>query len=968
MDKRSICILFLLGAFSALILTAPAPASADSILYASQDTYVFEWSPNDNFNENRLQIKSQSGYQRFAYLMFTFGTETVGEAYLLMYQTGAWSEKDGLVRMRCGEHTFDENVMTYNNRPDMTGWTALRNMWIAEVASRKYWAADITDIYNANLGKTMTFFLRVATSGTNVGSAYEDREGTLWNSATPPPYVNPHDPNSPAVPYIQLLDVADTTAPSVPADLQAERTGWEIVTLNWTASTDNVAVDGYRIYRDGNPTPIGTTWRTTFTDTGAVLNTAHTYTVTAVDYAGNESLHSVAAVAPATPPDTEPPSIPGDLTVQVACLSAGVTWTASTDNVEVAGYKVTRDGDPVADTTDLFYRDSNVVIGVTYTYTVVAYDGANNESDPASATGTIPPCFDGDEIVFQFDDGGDAVYTYTSEPRTFYTSATGTAGINHWLGPKIMGRDGAMSWSEHWGHNNYRYKFSDSDGGSLTIQTATPEDQGGEDNAATYIRTNDFGDFFKWSRLEDEFGKVEYLRGMMVEVEMDIVGDLHGWCAPWGPFPEVGDCPWTNDYGHQGSDWGTQYGDRAGLQFRLASGRNLPDPLAPPETVTSTGDGVAYWFSVSPNDIRNPYNDYIRIFSPPMYDHATFVFKDGKGLGLIPEDGTGAYPRDGIIQGDGNQIKLTVGAVSAGGNSEYWDIWVTRPSGETIHINPATCDWVHSPQNTGNAVRFGEGGHTFRSNYHLGGQSSMNSLIVGSDHMNMLWGTKYRSIAIRNDWDGEITYSVSRISELRELGVGSIVVIDDSGGNKIVTLDSTSMASNPPFFYYIQEEDRSSGVRIVDANSDPAVLKDQEVTGLTGVLGRDINGNLFIDVTDGSVSFSGATKTADPVGMSNITVGGGDVTNGSGVTNVGLLATVWGEVISFDFDGDYNVIFELDDGSGTPVKVIDLIYDGVQVYPNVGEYWTAIGPIVLEDDGAGGHRRVLITDSAREVK
>ena len=44
--------------------------------------------------------------------------------------------------------------------------------------------------------------------------------------------------------------VLDTTPPSVPAGL-ATTPGNSQVALNWTASTDNVGVTGYKVYRDG---------------------------------------------------------------------------------------------------------------------------------------------------------------------------------------------------------------------------------------------------------------------------------------------------------------------------------------------------------------------------------------------------------------------------------------------------------------------------------------------------------------------------------------------------------------------------------------------------------------------------------------------------------------------------------------------------------------------------------------------
>ncbi|MHB8892473.1 MAG: RNase A-like domain-containing protein, partial [Candidatus Limnocylindrales bacterium] len=83
---------------------------------------------------------------------------------------------------------------------------------------------------------------------------------------------------------------SDTTAPSVPTGLTATATGPATVALSWTASTDNVAVAGYRVLRGGSvvATVAGTTW----TDTGLTASTAYAYTVTAIDGAGNESAAS----------------------------------------------------------------------------------------------------------------------------------------------------------------------------------------------------------------------------------------------------------------------------------------------------------------------------------------------------------------------------------------------------------------------------------------------------------------------------------------------------------------------------------------------------------------------------------------------------------------------------------------------------------------------------------------------------
>jgi chitodextrinase/regulation of enolase protein 1 (concanavalin A-like superfamily) len=84
----------------------------------------------------------------------------------------------------------------------------------------------------------------------------------------------------------------DTTPPSIPLNLRTTSVSWSAVTLGWDASSDTASkVAGYRIYRDGSATPIGTTASTQYTDANVVANTSYTYGVTAVDTAAaaNES-------------------------------------------------------------------------------------------------------------------------------------------------------------------------------------------------------------------------------------------------------------------------------------------------------------------------------------------------------------------------------------------------------------------------------------------------------------------------------------------------------------------------------------------------------------------------------------------------------------------------------------------------------------------------------------------------------
>ncbi|MDJ0338571.1 hypothetical protein [Cryobacterium sp. PH31-O1] len=90
--------------------------------------------------------------------------------------------------------------------------------------------------------------------------------------------------------------VADSTPPTAPTNLNDTSTTDASATLSWTAATDNVGVASYRVYRDRALIRSGITG-TTFTDTGLNVGTTYTYTVDALDAAGNASVKSSDATA-----------------------------------------------------------------------------------------------------------------------------------------------------------------------------------------------------------------------------------------------------------------------------------------------------------------------------------------------------------------------------------------------------------------------------------------------------------------------------------------------------------------------------------------------------------------------------------------------------------------------------------------------------------------------------------------------
>lgn len=83
---------------------------------------------------------------------------------------------------------------------------------------------------------------------------------------------------------------SDTTKPSTSAGLSATAVSTTQIDLSWNASTDNVGVTGYKVYRGGSYLKSVST--TSTSDTGLSANTNYCYSICAYDAAGNESAQS----------------------------------------------------------------------------------------------------------------------------------------------------------------------------------------------------------------------------------------------------------------------------------------------------------------------------------------------------------------------------------------------------------------------------------------------------------------------------------------------------------------------------------------------------------------------------------------------------------------------------------------------------------------------------------------------------
>ncbi|MEW7277132.1 fibronectin type III domain-containing protein [Aquimarina sp. 2201CG1-2-11] len=178
-------------------------------------------------------------------------------------------------------------------------------------------------------------------------------------------------------------DNTDTEAPTEPTELMAGNETQTTIDLNWMASTDNVGVTGYKVYQDG--VMIATVEETKYQVINLIAGLEYSFTVLALDAAGNKSKFSNTVTASTLPEDIfdiEPPTAPTELVASnVEQTSLLLTWMSSTDNVGVTGYNVYQGTDMIGTTEETSFNVSGLTASTTYEFTVIAMDAIGNMSE-----------------------------------------------------------------------------------------------------------------------------------------------------------------------------------------------------------------------------------------------------------------------------------------------------------------------------------------------------------------------------------------------------------------------------------------------------------------------------------------------------------------------------------------------------------------------------------------------------------
>jgi chitodextrinase len=187
---------------------------------------------------------------------------------------------------------------------------------------------------------------------------------------------------------VTTLPPPDTTAPSIPSDVQLQA-GNAQVSVSWAASTDNVSVSGYNIYRNGTKVNASLVSSTSYTDTGLVNGVNYTYQVSAVDSSGNQSAKS----SPITIKPTDQMAvrlIPNKFGIYVQITNGvapfTVEWDLGIEEVNASAYLI-----------------SGLTAETEYTVTVTDSLGVfiTQTINTGSLESFLPPVFPSPEGIFQ---------------------------------------------------------------------------------------------------------------------------------------------------------------------------------------------------------------------------------------------------------------------------------------------------------------------------------------------------------------------------------------------------------------------------------------------------------------------------------------------------------------------------------------------------------------------------------------
>ncbi|MEI7504543.1 MAG: fibronectin type III domain-containing protein, partial [Paludibacter sp.] len=289
-------------------------------------------------------------------------------------QTSSATESAFRVNIAGGRNVFIQNTATgwslSDNGNTPIASTATLELNTPTLLVLKYqFVAGIGDIISLYKNPTIGQALGTPNATLTVGADFPGISGLTTRPAVANAMIIDEFRMGLSADAVMPVSIIDTENPSQPSNVQASSINNTGFTLNWTGSTDNVAVTGYEAFSDTTLTASSTGPGTVMVVTGLIPSTTYLITLKAKDDTGNKSIASSPAISVRTA-DVLSPS-----TLSVTSITNNgftLSWTASA-TLGVT-YEIYKDGTSIG-TTAAGITSLNVTglsAGKSYSFTVKA--------------------------------------------------------------------------------------------------------------------------------------------------------------------------------------------------------------------------------------------------------------------------------------------------------------------------------------------------------------------------------------------------------------------------------------------------------------------------------------------------------------------------------------------------------------------------------------------------------------------
>jgi hypothetical protein len=264
--------------------------------------------------------------------------------------------------------TSDPIILTWTASPDPIAASPVLHYSMERSTDGTNWST-----LSANMGNVVTYTDNTTTAGT----IYHYKVAANTNAGVGPAST----PTSASAGTVSSAPQTLAVTQTIPAQLDT----------TWAAPADDGStggITGYKVYRDGAvKATLGNVL--SYNDATIAAGTQYTYTVTALNAAGESAVSNGIVITSWAVPDA-PTGVTASGGIPIV-----VSWNAPNSDRPITDYKVYRDGSLLTTVSapTLTYSDSNVIPNTTYAYTISAVSAVGEGAQSGSTNGQsgVPP-------------------------------------------------------------------------------------------------------------------------------------------------------------------------------------------------------------------------------------------------------------------------------------------------------------------------------------------------------------------------------------------------------------------------------------------------------------------------------------------------------------------------------------------------------------------------------------------------